>query len=245
MTDFVNTAPPQPADLAPLPGGPALRRRTFLRVAGASAASAALVLAGCGKDEPTPVVPPDPNLIVLQGGDVGLLNYCFLLKQLEVALYQIVVTTYPADFGADDRALFADLRDHEVIHRQTLGTLLGDAFLPALAFNFSSFALGTRAGVLAAAQRLEDLGTGLLAGALPLFDNAGLRQLLTKMLSVEARHAALVRDLAASGSFAGPDVVPPATGLHQALSPTAGNALLAPYIVPIVVSVVNLPVPTV
>lgn len=234
MTDSVKTAPPALA-------GPALRRRTFLRVAGASAASAALVLAGCGKDTPEPTALPDPNLIVLQSGDVGLLNYCFLLKQLETALYQIVVGTYPADFSPEDRALFADLRDHELIHRQTLLALLSTNYLPGLAFDFSSFALSTRAGVLAAAQRIEDLGTALLAGALPLFANAGLRQLLTKMLSVEARHAALVRDLAIPGSFAGPDVVPAATGLNPTLTPSAGIALLAPYVAPVVISIVNLP----
>ena len=234
MTDFVKTAPPALV-------GSALRRRTFLRVAGASAASAALVLAGCGKDAPAPVAPPDPNFIALQSGDLGLLNYCFLLKQLETALYQIVVTAYPADFSAEDRALFADLRDHELIHRQTLLALLTTNFLPTLPFNFSSFTLTTRAGVLAAAQRIEDLGTALLAGALPLFENEPLRQLLTKMLSVEARHAALVRDLAIPGSFAGPDVVPAATGLNQALTPTAGIALLAPYVAPVVISIANLP----
>ena len=234
MTDFVKTAPPALAAAA-------WRRRTFLRVAGASAASAALVLAGCGKTPPAPAVVVDPNLITLQTGDVGLLNYCFLLKQLETALYKLVLDAYPADFSPDDRALFADLHDHELIHRQTLLATLTTNFLPVLPFNFSSFTLTTRAGVLAAAQKVEDLGTALLAGASPLFVNEALRQLLTKMLSVEARHAALVRDLATLGSFAGPDVVPAATGLNQVLTPTAGIALLAPYIAPVVISVANLP----
>ena len=236
MADFETPARP-PALAQP---GPALRRRTFLRVAGASAASAALVLAGCTKDTPTPVAPPDPNLITLQTGDVGLLNYCFLFKQLQAAFYTKVIAAYPADFTADDKLLFADLHDHEIVQRQALFAAFDNNFLPPLPFVFTSLALSTRAGVLAAARQLEDLGVAALAGALPLVGNFQLRGLLVKMLSVEGRHAALVRDLASSGTFAGSDVV--SAGLNQTLTPTAGAAATAVFTAPVVVSVVNLPI---
>ena len=227
-----------PDRVTDLPLIPALRRRTFLRVAGASAASAALVLAGCGKAEVAPVVPPDPNLIALQTGDVGVLNYCYLFKQAQVALYQKVVDAFPADFTAADRLFFADLRDHEVVQRLTLFSALGNNFLPQLTFTFPA-ALGTRAAVLAQAQRLEDAGVAALAGAVPLLASPDLRGLLAKMLSVEARHAALVRDLAAPGTFAGTDVV--TDGRNKALTPVQGVAEIAPLYAPIVVSVANLP----
>lgn len=233
MTDFVTDLA---AAARPIP---ALRRRAFLRVAGASAASAALVLAGCGKDkEPAPVVPPDPNLIALQTGDLGVLNYCYLFKQAQVALYQRVVEAFPADFTAADRLFFADLRDHEVVQRMTLFSALGNNFLPQLTFAFPA-ALTTRAAVLAQARRLEDASVAALAGAVPLLASFDLRGLLAKMLSVEARHAALVRELAAPGTFAGPDVV--TDGRNKTLTPVQGVAEIAPLYAPVVVSVANLP----
>lgn len=236
MADIVNTAPPV---LIEKQTGTALRRRTFLRVAGASAASAALVLAGCSKATPEPIAPADPNLITLQTGEIGLLNYCFLLKQLQAAFYQKVVTAYPADFTAADKDFFADLHDHEVVQRQALLFALGSNYLPPLPFVFTSLTLSTRAGVLAAAQQLEDLGVAALVGALPLFSTFQLRVLLTKILSVEGRHAALVRDLATPGTFAGADVV--IAGLSQTLTPIAGIAATAVFTAPLVISVANLP----
>ena len=230
-----------PAPSAPnaSPLATALRRRTFLRVAGASAASAALVLAGCSKDTPEPVAPPHPNRNTLQTGETGLLNYCFLFKQLQAAFYTKVVAAYPADFTAADKTFFADLHDHEVVQRQALLFALGNNYLPPLPFVFTSFTLTTRAGVLAAAQQLEDLGVAALVGALPLFSTFQLRVLLAKMLSVEGRHAALVRDLATPGTFAGPDVV--MAGLSHTLTSTAGIAATAAFTAPIVISVANLP----
>ena len=236
MVDFETLAARLPVLAHP---SAAFARRTFLRVAGASAASAALVLAGCSKSTPEPVTPPDPNLVTLQTGDLGLLNYCFLFKQLQAAFYTKVVAAFPADFTAADKLFFADLHDHEVVQRQAMFAALGNNFLPPLPFVFTSLTLDTRAGVLAAARQLEDLGVAALAGALPLFTSYQLRALLAKILSVEGRHAALVRDLASAGTFAGTDVV--TAGLNQTLAPPAGVAATAVFTAPVVISVANLP----
>ena len=97
-----------------------LGRRLFLRVSAASAASVALVAAGCSTDTPTPVVTADPNQLVLPAGGQGLFYYAYLLALAQTTLYQKVVDAPPADFTAADRAIFADLRDHEVVHREML-----------------------------------------------------------------------------------------------------------------------------
>jgi hypothetical protein len=225
----------------------ALARRSFLRVAGASAATVGLVLAGCGKDE-TPTA-ANPNLLLLGKDDPGVLNYLYLLKQLEAAFYQKVIDALPSDFTAGEKAFFTDLRDHELTHREALRNVLGtgayDTSLSTpLVFDFSTLTLTTRTGVLAAAQQFEDLGVAAFAGALRLLTTTSTMALLAKMASVEARHAAFVRDLRTPGSFAGDDVVVNADGLQSvslAKTPAQVVADTKAFFLPIVISTDSLP----
>ncbi|MBF9239135.1 ferritin-like domain-containing protein [Hymenobacter sp. BT683] len=226
----------------------ALHRRTFLRVAGASAATASLVLAGCSDTEPTPVV-VDPNLLQLAQADPGLLNYLYLLKQLQTAFYQKVVDAFPSDFSAAEKLAFNDLRDHELVHRETLRFMLGanaydTALLQPLPFDFSSLTLTSRAGVLAGAQQLEDLSVAAYAGSLRLLAAVPTAALLAKIASVEARHAAFVRDLRTPGSFADTDVVVSEGALQSvslAKTPTQVLDETKAFFLPVVVSPSSLP----
>ncbi|MET4108740.1 ferritin-like domain-containing protein [Hymenobacter sp. UYP22] len=217
------------------PSSPAqlLARRSFLRVAGATAATSVLVLTGCGSDD-TPTPTSTTTVVSLPGDDNGVLNLAYLLEQLEAAFYQKVVDAFPTDFTAEDKAAFIDLRDHEVIHREYLKFALGnniyDSAAPgALVFNFSSFTLTSRAGVYAAARTLEDIGVGAYNGAAKLLSNANYLVALGKLASVEARHAAFVREQAQPGSFAAADIVG-TTGLDTAKTPAEVATLLTPYL---------------
>lgn len=220
-------------------------RRSFLRVAGASAATVGLVLAGCGTDAPKPVAAPS----VLSFGtstdtDVRVLNYLFFIKQLEFAFYDRVVSAFPADVTAPEQAYLRDLRDHELVQRQVLSNVLGTNGLSSLPFDFTSVTLATRTGVLDAARKLEDTGSGAFLGILPRLNNATLFELVAKMASVEARHAALVRDVQTAGSFAGTDVVSatgPQAGQAIALTPTEVAAILKPFLPTLTIDVTTLP----
>ncbi|RSK51313.1 ferritin-like domain-containing protein [Hymenobacter rigui] len=211
-----------------------LQRRSFLRVAGATAASSALVLAGCGSDD-NPKPTNTTASLTFSSNDNGLLNFAYLLEQIEATFYQKVVDAFPSDFTAEDKAAFIDLRDHEVIHREFLRFALGgnayDLSLPgAIIFNFSSFTLTTRAGVYAAARTLEDIGVAAYNGAVKRISDAGYLALLSKLSSVEARHAAFVREQAQPGSFAGADVIGTTDGLDIVKTPMEVAALLAPIV---------------
>ncbi len=225
-----------------------MQRRTFLRVAGASAATASLVLAGCSDPVSEPVAVTQ-NVLRLGSGDSGLLNYLYLLKQLEAAFYQKVVDTPPSDFVAGDKAAFDDLRDHGLTHRETLRFVLGTGaydvgFAQPLAFDFSTFVLTSRAGVLTAAQQLEDLSVAAYAGALPLVAAPATVALLAKIASVEARHAAFIRDLRTPGTFAGNDVVVNAGTLQSvslAKTPVQVVDEAKAFFLPVVVAAETLP----
>lgn len=231
-----------------------LGRRGFLRVSAASAATAALLATtGCGGTDPPQPVAPDPFAIALPGGDLGLLYYAYLLAIAQVTLYQKVADAPPTDLSAAERAIFADLRDHEVTYRELFSYLLDPTaqqllLPPDFKFNLAPFALGTRAGVLAAAQQLEDLAAAAYPVLLPLFTapNAPQRALLLKTASLHARHAATVRDLLAPGSFANDDVVESGgvlAGQTRPKTPVEVLATLAPYFAPYVISAANLAVP--
>ena len=222
-----------------------LARRGFLRVTAASAATVALISAGCSTATPTPVV-VDTHLLNLPTQENGLLYYVYLLALAKAALYQKVVDAPASDLTATDRTLLAHMRDHEVIHREAIGYFINPnrtQVLPTdFAVNLSSFTLTTRAGVLAAAKKFEDLAAAAYPPILPLLTNSYHQALLVKMSSVQARSAAAVRDLLAPGSFADTDVVGP-DGQQLTQTPTQVNAVLAPYFAPYVISVDNLPIP--
>jgi hypothetical protein len=217
-----------------------LGRRLFLQVSVASAASVALVVAGCG-DSSTPTPATNPNQIVLPQGNQGLLYYAYMLALAQATTYQKVVDAPPSDLPTAERRIFADLRDHAVVHRETLRYLIdatraNTIFPTDFTFNFPS--LTSRAGVLAAAQQIEDLVAAAYPVILPLFNNVNTykRTLLLKMSTVQARHAATVRDLLTPGGFASSAVVD-GTGQLITQTPTAVLAALAPFVTPYVVSI--------
>lgn len=222
-----------------------LGRRDFLRVSGATAATASLALAGCG-DKSSPATPTDPFLLNVGSADVGLLNYAYLLEQLEVAFYQKVVDAPPADLQPGELDYLNDVRDHEVVHRQTLAfaQISKTPAVPQLTFDFSSLNLTTRAGVLGAARTIEETGVAAYTYILPLVQDATARALLTRIASVEARHAALINDLLTPGSFANSNVVVD-NGLLMSVAvvkdPTTVVAETAAFFAPVKLSVALLP----
>ena len=230
-----------------------LGRRVFLRVSAASAATVALVAAGCTTTTPEPVK-VDPYLLSpLPTGDVGLFYFAYLLAIAKATIFQKVADAPPTDFTATDRAVFTDLRDHEVIHRELLRRFLDPkgevALLPAdFAFSLTSLSLTTRAGALAAAQQFADLAAAVYPTVLPLLSSANLlpRTLLLKMSSVHARHAATLRNLRTPGTFAADDVVLTTgvlAGQLRTKTPLEVLAVLAPFFAPYVISAGNLPLP--
>jgi hypothetical protein len=86
--------------------------------------------------------------------------------------------------------------------------------------------------VLGAAKTFEDLGVAAYNGAGQFLQSPALLTIAGKIVSVEARHAALIRDLITEASFVGADVVTIATSsLEMSKTPTevvaAANGFLA------------------
>ena len=201
-------------------------RRSFLRYAGAGAASIALLAAGCKKDS----MNMDDSLGVnLGSGDVGILNYAYALEQLEAAFYTKVVASFYSGITEAEKSIFTDIRDHEIAHREFFKNALGSNAIQGLEVDFSTINFSSRDSVLATAKAFEDLGVSAYNGAGVLIKDAGYLTLAGKIVSVEARHAAQIRDLIANGSFANSEVID-ANGLDKSRLPMEVLGIAGAYI---------------
>ena len=83
--------------------------------------------------------------------------------------------------------------------------------------DFSKIDFSSRASVLGAAKAFEDTGVQAYDGAGYLIQSADYLTIAGKIVSVEARHAALIRNLLKAGDYAGPDMVD-SNGLNSSLA---------------------------
>jgi hypothetical protein len=209
-----------------------LNRRKFLLFSG-TAASAALLGVACGKEEDAPFFPSTD--VDLGSGDFGILNYAYALEQLEAAFYVQVLNTPYASMPAIESELLRDIRDHEVAHREFFKNALGTNAIKALEVNFSSIDFTSRTSVLGTAKAFEDLGVSAYNGAGKLLQSADYLLLAGKIVSVEARHAAVIRELITPGSFSDlPSLAPlgsnSANGLDAAMMPKDVLAIAAGFL---------------
>ncbi|MEO6406946.1 MAG: ferritin-like domain-containing protein [Ferruginibacter sp.] len=195
----------------PVAGSTALPRRKFLAYAGLSASAlifasscskemngtteAALHSEGGGKDGGKAVVN-------LGSGDIGILNYAYALEQLEAAFYIRVMQAPYSGISSKEAEYLTDIRDHEISHREFLKNVLGDDRIGGIIVDFSSINFSSRASVLGTAKAFEDLGVSAYNGAGELLQSANYLLYAGKIVSVEARHAAAIRDFLSYGSFA-------------------------------------------
>lgn len=193
-------------------------RRKFLQYAG-GAGLIATGLASCRKYFDYPHGGGgNGKTIDLGKGDIGILNYAYALEQLEAAFYTKVIANPFYGMKDKEKSLLMDIRDHEIAHREFFKNALGSNAIPALEVNFSSISFSSRDSVLATAKAFEDLGVSAYNGAGKLIATPDYLTIAGKIVSVEARHAAYIRDLISNGSFADSTVID-ANGLDKSNTP--------------------------
>lgn len=201
-----------------------VQRRKFLTQAAGLASIAALASA-CDKDD------DDTNMaggVDLGSGDVGILNYAYALEQLEAAFYTQVVATPYSGMSAVELSFMTDIRNHEIAHREFFKVALGSMAIQSLEVDFSAINFGSRDSVLATARAFEDLGVTAYDGAGYLIKDANYLLLAGKIVSIEARHAALIRELISANTFLGDQV--DSNSVNLAKSPDEVLAIAAPFI---------------
>ena len=232
-----------------------LERRNFLRYTGLGLAAGGLMLAGCSKELDNVTAAPnasgsasaaDGTMVDVGSGDLGILNYAYALEQLEAAFYAMVLEgKYYKETSAPARVMLRDIAAHERIHRDFLKKAImatGGMPIKDLEPDFSSIDFNTKEGVLGAAKAFEDLGVSAYNGAGPLIESPDYLTIAGKIVSVEARHAAIIRDFLDYNSFVGPDVVDPKNSLEISRMPAEVAPMANMFLKPgSKISVMNLP----
>ena len=97
--------------------------------------------------------------------------------------------------------------------------------------DFSKIDFTSRASVLGTAKVFEDTGVAAYNGAGKLIKDGGYLLLAGKIVSVEARHAAAIRDLLNpfTASYAGDDIIN-SNGLDLAMKPADILAAVQPFV---------------
>lgn len=214
----IENVPVAPQEQDAVPVGYASRRR-FFQLAG-GIAGAGLLLASCRRSPATDVY--------IGADDIGLLNYLYIVQQIEAAFYTQLVATPYYGLTVSESQCFTDLRDQEIAHREFLKTLLDRAVIPNISINFTMVTFADRTSVLDRAFQIEDLATSAINGAVKLFKDQKYALAMSKMASVEARHSAYSRDILTHNTFAGNTAVA-ANGLEMAVAPAVGFELARAY----------------
>lgn len=154
---------------------------------------------------------PQTGAVDLGAGDVGIMNYAYALEQGELAFLRQVLASPFSGITNDERRIFQELHDQEVVHNEFFKAMLGARAIPALQTDFSKVNFNRRESVLGTAMTFADLATSAYNGAGKLLVDPVNLAISGKIVSIEARHASVIRDLIKprSGYFA-PDALDPA-----------------------------------
>ncbi len=190
-------------------------RREFLKLAAAGAAALGLTttMSGC-------VLAAAGTRKLDFRDDFGILNFAYALETLEARFYEKIVASPPRDLRAGELQILRDIGDHEKAHARFLKRSLQILRVEVPASVWPGIDFTSRQGVLVAARNFEDLGVAGYNGAGTRLRLAEFLTIAGKIVSVEARHAAALRDLLNPNSrdFAGDDVVD-ANGMDRVLEP--------------------------
>lgn len=189
-------------------------RRRFLGLLGMTGVVAALPSAFTACSDNDRITDPNPPQFRLDlSSDAGILNFAYTLEQLQAAFYTGALSSAGfSGMSAAERAVITDLQKHEVSHRDLLKLTLGISAMPAIAVDATALQslMSDRATLLSTSQLLEDTIVSAYNGAGKYLTSQNNLLLLGRIVSVEARHAAAVRDIrdgSAGTLFAGSDVV--------------------------------------
>ena len=200
-----------------------LSRRGFLALAGMAAGSG-VILDACRRGPSTS--------IFLGSGDTGLINYLYVIAQVQAGFYtQAYATPYYNSLStqASEYAFLKDLRDHQLAYLGLFQRLLGSSAVTNVVLQLSQVIFADRNSTLSHATSLQDWAVGAYNGVAQLLKNTSYIPVIAKIAAVEGRHAEYVRDALNYNTF-GDGTVVDTNGLGQALSPNVVLPFFETYI---------------
>lgn len=174
-------------------------RRDFMRLMGIGGAVVMLPSLFTSCSDSTDTTGPGTGTtttIDFSKGDVAVLQFAYALEQLEADFYTKVVAGFSGSgLSSAEQTIFADIKNHEVIHREALKTVLGTANGFTLTPTYPGVSFTSRTSILATSSAFEELGVAAYNGAAQYLSDANNLLVAGKIVSVEARHASAIADL--------------------------------------------------
>lgn len=177
-------------------------RRDFMRLMGIGGAVVLLpsILTSCNDDPTGPDGGGTGSTVTIDfsKGDIAVLQFAYALEQLEADFYTRVAANFGGSgLNAAEQAIFGDIKNHEVIHREALKTVLGATNGFTLTPVYAGVNFSNRTSILQTSKTFEDLGVSAYNGAAQYLTSGANLLVAGKIVSVEARHAAVIADLIA------------------------------------------------
>ncbi|MEO7367370.1 MAG: ferritin-like domain-containing protein [Gemmatimonadaceae bacterium] len=178
-------------------------RRDFMRLMGIGGAVVFMpsILTSCNSGNSGDLTGPGTGSTVtidFSKGDVAVLQFAYALEQLEADFYTKVAANFSnSGLSAAEQAVFADIKNHEVIHRDAFKTILGTTNGFTLTPTYPGVNFSSRTSILGTAKAFEDLGVSAYNGAAQYLKDVNNLLVAGKIVSVEARHASAIADLIA------------------------------------------------
>jgi rubrerythrin len=126
--------------------------------------------------------------------DVKILNYALTLEFLEAAFYKQAVANQAFGSSAALKAFAETVAEHEAKHVAFLKKALGSAAIKSPTFDFGD-TVTDQAKFAATAQVLEDTGVSAYLGQVGNVSQRAVLSAAGTIATVEARHAAWIRDI--------------------------------------------------
>jgi hypothetical protein len=176
-------------------------RRDFLRTAAVGGAALAIpsLLTGCKIGETTlgsSAGPTGPLLTIdFATGDTAFIKFLSVYKQVQADLYaRMVAGLATSDLTTTEQAVVTEIKNHEIIHRDTIAGILGTANAVTVTPKWGTTNFKKASEIMTSAINFEDVSVGLYNGMLQHFISSANIQFALEIQSVEARHAAALRD---------------------------------------------------
>jgi hypothetical protein len=213
-------------------------RRQFLKLAGGLAGLGIFATACKDDDNASPDLnEPGVNAdgsVRLGSGDIGVLNYAYVLEQLEAKFYELVVANPFSGITGSELNALTTIRNIETGHRDFFKRVLGAKAIIDLTFDFSTLDFSNKNVVLETARNLEDIGVSAYNGAGRLLVNPDYVTIAGKIVSVEARNASHVRYMMGQPFFVSSTnnpIITDSNGLDVSRTPSEVTTLADPFIV--------------
>jgi hypothetical protein len=153
--------------------------------------------------------------------DTAILNYALTLEYLEAAFYTQALAG--AGLTGETRRFALVAGAHEAAHVAALRKVLGRAAVARPSFDFKDTVQGQDA-FQATAVAVEDLGVSAYAGQGPRLKQAAVIEAALAIHSVEARHAAWIRQIV--GKNPAPAAFDPARSRTRVLEVVGGTGFI-------------------